>query len=268
MSGIRGARRRTLSAAALLSAILLFSACGGNQASPTPAGVVDPGTADELCPEVQLRAPSGDRVRLTGTWFADDFGDYFITQRASCLHWLGMNAAREDVPAGEWWTNVYVGQIASDFSVHGEWADVPYRSFYSEGEQPNSGEIVLNIDFFADDLGTEFPALHMVEVRDNAGGYGGANWIPTTAMPPRSEYVGTYRFEDGCPSIELSGQRYELVQNFLEIAAQGQILGDGFVVARPGDQLRVEGQIWPDPGAVFSCKPNRMLVWNLQTAAP
>jgi hypothetical protein len=258
--------RARVSLALLAFLSVLVMGCGANQPSSTPAGLGGGGGQGELCPDLSLRSPSGERLALTGTWFADDFGDYFITQRASCLHWLGMSPALAGAAAGEWWTNVYVGQIESDFSVHGEWADVPYLTDYSNFE-PNSGEIVLRIGIFEDESGVEWPALHMVEVRDSRGGYGGANWAPSQAMPPHAEYVGAYRYEDGCPVLEVGGQRYELVLAQYWVADQGQILDDdAYVVARPDDEVRIDGQIWPDSDTSLTCSslPNRLLAWGLQ----
>ena len=241
---------------------MFLAACGANQASSTPAGGGNQ-VPDELCPDANLRAPNGDDLRLIGRWQADDFGTYSMTQRESCLHWLGLSPAVADTPAGGWWTNVYVGQMASDFTINGEWADVPYLYDYP-GENPNSGELTLRIDFFEDDSGAEWPSLHLVEMRYGAG-YGGFNWVPEEAMPPRAEYVGIYGYSD-CPWLEVAGTRYELAEWQYEIAADGQILGEGDeIVARTGDTLRVEGQIWPT-AIPDGCLPDLLLGWNVEVA--
>jgi hypothetical protein len=257
--------RLTVPAVLLLGALAV--GCSANQPSSTPVGAAA-GDEAELCPEVSLRTPSGQRLDLTGNWSADDFGDYDMTQRASCLHWLAKGPAvpLDDAEPGDWYTNVFVGQIGTDLSVHGEWADVPSPYEYFEG-QPNSGEIVLEIGSFHDDLGAEWPSLHMVELRDARDGYNGENWVPTNALPPRTEYVGRYEFENGCSYIELNGQRYELNGWQYDVADQGQIMGDGAqVLARPGDELRIDGQIWPDPNINSLCVPNKIIVWDLQVA--
>ena len=247
---------------ALASALTIIG-CTAIEASPTPAEM--PGDeATALCPEVDLRTPDGERLDLTGTWQADDFGTFYLAQREACLHWLGMSPALAEfgaefgAEAGDLWTQVYVGQIGSDFRVNGEWSDVPYRDD-DPSWMPNSGELLLSIGFFDDDQGQEWPTLHLVEVRGGQG-YGGLHWVPVQAMAPRSEHVGTYRFEAGCPSIELNGQRYELVEWLYDIAQDGQLLSDGQVVARPGDQMRIDGQIWPDPDT-SGCLPMLLLAW-------
>jgi hypothetical protein len=220
----------------------------------------------ETCPEANLRTPTGAPLNLTGTWQADDFGTFSVAQRESCLHWLGMSPGFPDagVPAGSWWTQVYVGEIGSDFGVRGEWSDVPYLYDYGSSEVPNSGELLLQIGFFEDDQGDERPTLHFVDVR-GGDGYGGRNWVPMDAMPPIAEYEGTYRYEGSCPSVELNGQLYELVQFEYDFAEGGQLLDDGQVAARPGDPMRVEGQIWPDPDAEREgCQPLLFLAWEVE----
>jgi hypothetical protein len=249
-----------------VTSALLIVGCTANQASPSPADV--PGDdVSELCPEVDLRTPDGERLALTGTWRGDDFGEYYLAQRESCLHWLGMSSALAEfgsdsgAQAGDLWTEVFVGQIGSDFRVHGEFSEVPYRIDDASWE-PYSAELVLSVGFFDDDQGQEWPTLHFVEQRGGEG-YGGRHWVPVGAMPPRAEYVGAYRFEAGCPSIELNGQRYELVQWLYDNAQDGQLLSDGQVVARPGDQMRIDGQIWPDPDT-GGCLPIMLLAWFLE----
>jgi hypothetical protein len=244
---------------AVFACALVLLGCTANPPSPTPAALPGGGPS-ELCPEVDLRSPEGERLNLTDTWLADDFGMYYMTQRESCLHWLGMSPAVDDAVAGDWWTNVYVGQIGSDFRVYGEFADVPYRIDY-EGGAPNSLELGLAIGFFDDAQGDEWPALHVARPEPQLGGW---NWVPIETMPPREEYVATYRNEGGCPSIEMNGQQYELNTWSHDVVPSGQLIDqDGRVVARPGDQLRIEAQVWPDHDTV-GCLPLRLLAWEIE----
>ena len=95
---------------------------------------------------------------------------------------------------------------------------------------------------------------------------GGWNWVPMEALPPREEYVATYRSgEDYCPTIEMNGQQYELVTWRHDVAASGQLLDlDGQVILRPGDQVRIDGQIWPDQDTM-GCLPLKLLAWELES---
>jgi hypothetical protein len=240
---------------------LVLAGCTANPATPTPAAQPG-GAASELCPDVDLRSPGGRQLNLTDTWLADDFGAYYLTQRASCLHWMGMSPALGGSEAGDWWTNVYVGQIGSDFGVYGEFADVPYRIDYGSTE-PNSLELGLTIGFFNDEEGEEWPTLHVASPEPRLGGW---NWVPMEALPPREEYVATYRSgEDYCPTIEMNGQQYELVTWRHDVAASGQLLDlDGQVILRPGDQVRIDGQIWPDQDTM-GCLPLKLLAWELES---
>lgn len=245
---------------ALVASLVFVAACGANQGSPTPAGGGSQ-AAGELCPDVNLRTPTGEALRLAGRWLADDFGTYYLTQRESCLHWLGQSSAVGGIPAGTWWTNVYVGQIATDFTINGEWADVPYRND-DEGVNLNSGELTLRIGFFDDDSGDAWPTLHLEEMRYGEG-YGGFNWVPEEAIPPAAAFVGTYGYSD-CPWLEVDGTRYELAEWQYVIAVDGQLLGEGSqIVARPGDTLRVEGQVWPTT-IPDGCLPDLLLGWNVE----
>jgi hypothetical protein len=169
-----------------------------------------------------------------------------------------------EFPAGSWWTNVYVGRLESDFTINGEFADVPYGYDFVEGENPNSGELTLDLAFFDDDAGAMWPTLQLVEIRHSPG-YGGEYWVPEEAMTPRAEFVGTYGFTD-CPWLEVDGERYELATWQYSTADQGQLLGDdNQVVARPGDELLVEGQVWPAPTPT-TCMPDLLLAWQIEVA--
>lgn len=245
--------------AAVLACALVLVGCTANPATPTPAALPGGGPS-ELCPEVDLRSPEGRQLNLTDTWLADDFGTYYLTQRASCLHWMGMSPALGGSVAGDWWTNVYVGQIGSDFGVHGEFADVPYRIDFGS-TTPNSLELALNIGFLNDDQGEEWPTLHVASPEPRLGGW---NWVPMEALPPREQYVATYRPEEDCPTIEMNGQHYELMTWSHDVAGTGQLLDeDGRVVVRPGDQVRIDGQVWPDQDTI-GCLPLRLLAWEIE----
>jgi hypothetical protein len=247
---------------AIVLLALTLAGCSASQPSSTPADGLAGGPGP-LCPEIQLADPNGDGVQLTGQWLATDFGTYSMTQRESCLHWLGLSPAIGEDPAGTWWTNVFVGRIESDFTINGEFADVPYPYYYDEGVNPNSGELTLDLTFFDDDSGAVWPTLQLVELQYSPG-YGGEYWVPEDALPPRAELRGTYGFTD-CPWLEVDGVRYELAEWQYETADQGQLLEGGQVVARPGDELLVEGQVWPAPTPT-TCVSDLLLAWHIEVA--
>lgn len=220
------------------------------------------GAVEEICPSVELRTPGGDELDLSGRWQANDFGEYFLSQRLSCVHWLGMSPSIDDkTPAGSWWTQVFVGRLHSDFTMTGEWGDVPYQY---EAPEYNAGELDFKVDFY-DQGGTQWPYVHFVGQR---GGYqiGATDWVLEASLAARTEFRGTYGYDPdpGCPWLEVDGDRYEIVEWQYPIAESGQIVGEGTqIIARPGDQLRVVAQVSPVLG-FGDCQPSAMLVWDLQ----
>jgi hypothetical protein len=210
--------------------------------------------------------PDGENLDLTGQWQGDDFGTYYFSHIHSCLHWLGQNQVPPDAPPGYWWTNVFTGRIESDFSVEGPWGDVPYSEQSLSEETLNHGVLTMKIDFFEVE-GVTHPTLHLVN-EDTLYGVGGHNFVPMDSLDPRAEFTGTYGFDRDpfCPWLDVGGQRYELNEWQWEIAEEGQILGEGAaIMARPGDQIRVEAQV-SAPLGQQGCQASAMLVWDLAPA--
>jgi hypothetical protein len=67
------------------------------------------------CQPLDLALPSGEPLDLTGSWEGNDVGPYQLRQFGDCLWMVGQNAT---------FTLVYVGQLHSDFTIHGRWATV------------------------------------------------------------------------------------------------------------------------------------------------
>lgn len=111
---------RLVRIAVVTGAIGLITACSlGVTASPSGAMPPLASTAvTEDCPPIDLRTPSGVRVDLNGTWYANDDAYYSFLQIGNCL-WATAT------------TRLYVitlrGTVMSDFTVPLEFAYVANR---------------------------------------------------------------------------------------------------------------------------------------------
>src|SRR5262245_50394127 len=102
---------------------------------------------------------------LTGTWFADDGGAYYIRQVGNTLWWNGMSENGQ----GSSFANVFRGTIKGD-TIIGDWADVP------RGQTLNSGALILRIVNISPD---------QIELRKQSqtGSFSGSIW--RRAKPPK-----------------------------------------------------------------------------------
>jgi hypothetical protein len=219
----------------------------------------------EACPALDLRLPNGEPLELTGQWQADDFGIYYFSHVQSCLHWLGQSQIPNEEPPGSFWTNVFIGRIESDFTVEGPWSDVPYGDVRPPDEPLNNGVLTLEIEFVEVD-GVTRPTLHLTNDA-TLHGVGSHDFVPLDSLDPRAEFTGTYGYDNDpvCPWLDVNGQRYELNQWQWLIAEEGQILTEDGILARPGDQIRVEAQI-SAPLGPLRCQASAMLAWDLAPA--
>lgn len=100
---------------------------------------------------------SGD---LTGTWFCDDGGAYYIRQLTpgnhSAIFWAGMSQRG----VGDHFSNVLDGVLNPTGQITGRWADVPY------GTARSLGSITLKVE----DNGRRLRAIQ------KTGGFGGSVW--------------------------------------------------------------------------------------------
>jgi hypothetical protein len=97
--------------------------------------------------------PVSSPVHLTGKWFCNDGGSYFIRQIGNEIWWHGLSR-----DGGATWSNVFHGRLNGN-QVSGRWADVP------QGRIQNAGEMTLQI------LGNrKFKAIR------KTGGFGGSEW--------------------------------------------------------------------------------------------
>lgn len=243
--------RRLLAAAALA----LLTECGATSTlSEDPATGSSEPTDAIACPQVDVRAPDGSAVDLTGIWRSDDLGAYYIHQDQACVAWLGVS----DYPGrelGQDWANVFTGLIASDLSISGTWGDVSYpnpRAFGTSTYEPDAGQILLQIRW---DQNLR-PVLTLPLPTDS---YLGHVWVPEATMPAIVDIEGRLGASAiGCAWVESAGVRYVLLT--------GDRLGDaqadwtlswsqddevqlqdrsGQVGAEIGDFIRVRGQPFP-----------------------
>lgn len=113
-------------------------------------------------PEIPLfelpgRKPETERQALfpdiTGRWYADDNGRYYVRQIGNDVWWYA------EAQGPPFWTNAFRGKIYGD-KIVGDWADVPKNT----DSVTNSGKLTLTVDrsgsFFkwTEDLGTPYNA--------------------------------------------------------------------------------------------------------------
>ncbi|MGH2489856.1 MAG: hypothetical protein ACRDFR_09625 [Candidatus Limnocylindria bacterium] len=128
--------------------------------------------------------PAHGSLAVTG-WRND-----YLRQSGSCVWFAGFSHDTGS-PGGEGtvdWTNAFFGKLASDFTVRGSWADLPW------GDDSGIGEITWRITF-AEVEGFEGVTLQVVDVR---GGFGARFLVrPET----RADVRVRIRDADGCLSF-------------------------------------------------------------------
>jgi hypothetical protein len=245
-----------------LAAIGLTFVLASCVTNPSPSGAA-PGASepasDQACPSDELLTPAGEPLDLAGRWRANDLGEYFVSQHGSCIYWVGLGPGFEDRKPDTWWTNAFVGHLNSDFTIDGAWGDVPYQVDVADQAD---GELTLGVGFYDQD-GRQWPSMHLVERRAGCC-YLRTDWVLDASLPARAVFTGTYQYDGECPWLEVEGQGYELVQTRYYLTSDGHLLDDqNEVIARPGDEVRVEGQVSPQLAAA-DCQPSAMLAWDLE----
>jgi hypothetical protein len=111
---------------------------------PLALGTVDPSPSSPLKPTVH---------NLTGTWWANDGGTYYIKQNKQDIWGLGISA-----DGGRTFTTVFQGTQSGDV-IEGEWIDLP------KGTRHRHGELHLQV--------IEFGTLIQLQPVDSTGGFSG-----------------------------------------------------------------------------------------------
>lgn len=146
----------------LLAVVLgLLTACaspvGVDPGSPEPVTSPSPAAGPSAqCADIDLRRPSGERIRLAGTWTARSGTKlYYVSQLGSCV-WLAGGFETSATPErmsydglGEY-TIVFSGNLASDYKVSGWWSAV--RDCGCPDLPVGAGSITMEIDVSGDAL--------------------------------------------------------------------------------------------------------------------
>jgi hypothetical protein len=114
------AMRHLLTGLAIVGVLVLV---GCSTASPSPSGSDSPGPSAVAAPAADCRAidlmsPSGERVDLTGTWQGGVMVHH-VRQTGDCVSWIGYGTW-PGTEFGEIGTLVFLGRLAPDFSVRGQ----------------------------------------------------------------------------------------------------------------------------------------------------
>jgi hypothetical protein len=91
---------------------------------------------------------------LTGRWFGNDGGIYYLRQTGSQLHWYGEAADVQPT-----WSNVFSGRIQGN-RIKGKWTDVP------KGRTRGAGDLELVLETDGNEL----------RVVNKTGGFSGSRW--------------------------------------------------------------------------------------------
>ena len=219
----------------LLATIGLASLVGCASASPvSPTGAAE-SDAPAACEGTSLLTPSGGRLELTGRWRGPSGGTYYLRQSGSCVWFVGLSSNTE-APGGGFvpdWTNAFFGTLASDFTVRGSWADVPW------GADDGVGELAWQIDFSEGD-GEEVISLVRTDV---TGGFGEHFLV----RPERSVDLRV-RLQEGEECFDLvaeTGEVYALVSlpSGWSVGQPAILFGPDEEVIRAGDAFDVSGEI-------------------------
>jgi hypothetical protein len=107
------------------------SGAGTAAISPT-ASLSEP--AQTRCPDIELNSPTGERLNLTGTWEAQSgTWIFYVYQSGACVWWSGGYPSSQTPDTFVYdglglFTMVFEGEIGSDFTITGSWAEVKVHS--------------------------------------------------------------------------------------------------------------------------------------------
>jgi hypothetical protein len=102
-----------------------------------------------ICRPIDLRSPTGERIDLTGTWEGGIFLHH-VRQVGDCVWWIGY-ARWPGTEPGDLATLTFFGQLASDFTLSGNWTTIVRPSgpgAYYDG--PQEGDVAFTIRFDPD----------------------------------------------------------------------------------------------------------------------
>jgi hypothetical protein len=150
--------------------------------------------------------------------------------------WFAGFSADTASPGGEGtveWTNSYFGQLGSDFTVRGEWADLPW------GDDTGVGTLDWRVTF-ADVDGEEAVTLEVIDV---SGGFGAFFLVnPET----RVDLVVRIQPTEQCLALEADdGANYELASwpAGWSVTSPLGLLGPDDEQITPSDDFAIKGEI-------------------------
>jgi hypothetical protein len=233
-------------ALAVLIGLLLLAGCA---ASPSPSASADGAEepAADACPQIVLRSPSGVPIQLTDRWRSPDGGTYYLRQVDSCV-WFAGFSGNTGAPGGEAasdWTNTFFGHLSENFTLHGDWADIPW------GNDVGVGYLDWRVTFATVD-GDEAITL---EVTDASGLFGGNRLVKPER---RMDLVVRLRAHE-CPTVTAEdGTEYEILTTPPEwgFTSPPGLLGPGGEHFQPGDSFAISGDVARGEGF---CGPGYLL---------
>jgi hypothetical protein len=231
--------------AALVSLVWLGGCMSASPALPSGASAAP--SAPEACGDIDIRTPSGRGFSLTGRWRSPDGGTYYLRQAHSCVWFAGLSGDT-GAPGGESasaWTNSFFGHLASDFTLRGEWADIPW------GRDDGVGILDWRVNF-ADVDGEETITLQVIDV---TGGFSGELLVqPET----REDLVVSLQPSEDCLAVETAdGADYQILSwpDGWDYTAPPGFLGPNGEQIRPGDSFAISGEVAHGEGF---CGPGRL----------
>jgi hypothetical protein len=234
-------------ALAVLIGLLALIGCA---APPSPSASADGGEepAADVCPQIVLRSPSGVPIQLTDRWRSPDGGTYYVRQVDSCV-WFAGFSGDTGAPGGEGasdWTNTFFGHISADFTLHGDWADIPW------GNDTGVGYLDWRVTF-ADVEGEEAITL---EVTDASGLFGAGLLVkPET----RVDLAVRLRNDQECDSVVANdGVEYQILTlpNEWGFTTPPGLLGPDGENFTPSDSFEITGEV---ARGVGFCGPGHLL---------
>lgn len=143
---------------ALAMVLLIGSGCARSPEAPVdvqPSAASSTGPGNALCPEIDLRSPTGDRVDLNGEWeqrISDDQPPvrWWVRQIGSCVWAVTMSPEFPDEQIQGFDLQALRGEIDASFTIGAEIAEVAPMTQVEANVFPPMAEIVLLVEFDAD----------------------------------------------------------------------------------------------------------------------
>jgi hypothetical protein len=197
---------------------------------------------------LDLRSPGGVRLDLTDRWRSPDTGTYYLRQSGSCV-WFGGFSPDIGALGGEAtanWTNAFFGHLATDFTLRGSWADLPW------GDDDGVGDLAWRV-IFAQVDGEESVTLEVTEVIGNFS----ANYLVKPESPV--DLPVRLQEDEGCLRVvDDTGATYELIVTApgWVVATPLRLFGPDGEEVLPADEFAVRGEVARGSGA---CGPGLIL---------